>query len=507
MHATYIMYFPNTVFRLFIIALIDVVIRGCTVVVQGPAQEGLSVQVRPIVANHNGPSYKLSWLLSKLLTPFLKTIPAHLENSMELIHCIRDISRTTTSHFPCSLDVSSMYTSIPTAEAVNNALSVLEMNSIYKLKGLSLLHLNDLLRVIIDNTFFTFSNKIFKQIMGLPMGSSLSGILAILFMDTLERRALFTLPNLPLFKRYVDDCFLLAKDRDEALLILDTFNSQHPNINFEIEFPQDGRTLSLLDFTVTMRSNDDPKFEFFRKKARKDLFVHYSSHIPFQSKINYIRNERLRIRERCSESHSFAVHNNNFERILEANGYPKNVIERSKTPRTDRTSRRTRTQCKADIFYLKMDFFSNSVSRRIKSVFAREGLNIRLVHNTISLRNALNSRQNSANCSLLRCPLQNQKLCFQRYVIYKAQCHRCQQLYIGSTIRPLHLRAKEHLENSRSSVFRHRSVCNSSFSFEVMGRARDEANLRLKEAILIRQQNPAINSKAECDELKDFVFF
>ena len=42
-------------------------------------------KVRPIVSSINSPTYKISWLLSNLLKPILKHIPAHIESSKELM--------------------------------------------------------------------------------------------------------------------------------------------------------------------------------------------------------------------------------------------------------------------------------------------------------------------------------------------------------------------------------------------------------------------------------------
>jgi len=49
----------------------------------------------------------MSWLLAKVLKPMLKDIPAHLENSLELIKCIQASNFTTNKTLPYlwSLDV------------------------------------------------------------------------------------------------------------------------------------------------------------------------------------------------------------------------------------------------------------------------------------------------------------------------------------------------------------------------------------------------------------------
>lgn len=467
-------------------------------------KEGPTLKIRPIVASHCGPTKKLSWLLSNLLSPMLKYVPAHLENSLELIENIKNVS-TSESKFPCSLDVCAMYTSIPIKDAIDNVIFMLEFNKINVLKGLQLHQIQKLLTILLDNTYFSFEDKIFQQIRGLPMGSSLSGIMAILFMDTLEKRALTSLPSLPIFRRYVDDCFFLAKDRNEALRVLEVFNSQHENIKFEIEFPNDdNKTLSLLDFTVTMETNNGPIFQFYKKNAKKDLFVNYRSHLPLTSKLNFVKNERSRIKQRCTTENTFQLHNKAFDRVLHQNDYPAEIIHKSKFPK----KKSTRKGENKPIFYLKMNYISDQVSKQIKREFAKEGINIRVAHKTFSIRNFLSKKKKTPACTLVRCPLKannNQNQCFKKCVIYQVQCQACHQYYIGSTIRHLHLRIREHFENETSSILKHQRICKQKFNFSILGRATDEANLRLKEAMMIRRKKPTINSRQECEDYKNFL--
>ena len=70
----------------------------------------------------------------------------------------------------------------------------------------------------------------------------------------------------------------------------------------------------------------------------------------------------------------------------------------------------------------------------------------------------------------------------------------------------------EHTKSQQSSVFKHTMQCinnkESGFNFHVtiVGSDTDETNLRLREAIVIQQQKPKLNSKSEMDELKEFLF-
>ena len=327
--------------------------------------------------------------------------------------------------------------------------------------------------------------------------------MAILFMDTLERRALHQFPTLPLFKRYVDDCFFLVQNRNEAINVLDTMNAQHAAIKFDIEFPTNGNCLSLLDFKVTLRSEAGPKFEFFKKSAKKDLFVHCKSSIPQTSKIDFIANERKRIRERCTDDTDFDRHNRTFDRILHLNGYPESLIHRT------RKWKRNRHQRVQDVAYqyLKMDYVNDDLDRKIRNIFRKEGINIRITRRTKTLRSALRKRRLEGSCALSNCSIRDPKVCFRRNIVYQVRCEKCEQTYIGSTVRPLHIRFKEHLQSSKSSIYRHKNTCDcDSFNVSILSTAEDEPALRLKEALLIRKFRPKINNRLECEGMKDFLF-
>lgn len=85
------------------------------------------IKIRSIVSNSNGPTMRLSWLLSNLLKPLIKEVPAHLENSFELINDIKTRSQLSNQHFPYpfSPDVVALYTSIPITESMENIIDKL----------------------------------------------------------------------------------------------------------------------------------------------------------------------------------------------------------------------------------------------------------------------------------------------------------------------------------------------------------------------------------------------
>ena len=186
---------------------------------------GPELKIRPIVSNCTGPTKKISWLLSNVLKPIYRLLPAHLEDSKQLIASISDLdpSITSTFRYPFSLDVKSLYTSVPPLEAIK----ALE-NKILRHREVSWPmradHITELLKVVFANTYFRFHDSVYKQTSGLPMGNSVSGVMAAVYMDAIEERSLSSI-NVALYKRYVDDIFCLTTSEDEAKAIFGFMNS------------------------------------------------------------------------------------------------------------------------------------------------------------------------------------------------------------------------------------------------------------------------------------------
>ena len=90
------------------------------------------------------------------------------------------------------------------------------------------------------------------------------------------------------YKRYVDEIHLQTTNEETADHFHKIINNVHPNLKFEIEKPQttpNGQSLSLLDFKVTISQDGNSSFEFYKKPAKKPLFVHYQSAMPTKSKL------------------------------------------------------------------------------------------------------------------------------------------------------------------------------------------------------------------------------
>ena len=458
-------------------------------------------KIRPIISNVNSPTTKLAWLLDKILKPLLKLVPAHLENTSELINRISALSRDTRSQFkyPISLDVVNLYNSIPPQRATEVVKQLIEENS----ARFTIMHhedVADLLKVVLSNNFFTFNNLTFQQTQGLAMGSSVSAILAILYMNQVEKQALNVAGNyIGFYGRYVDDVCVLSRNANEATRIHEMFNRIDPHIKFEIEHPNDYSTLNLLDVAIKINSEGELFFDFYTKAAKKPIFVNYKSALPTCSKSHYINNERNRIKSRCSNAVSTNIHLAHFDSVLALNNYPSNFINSSKHRRKRRNNRnKPVSMSSSSASYFNIPFVNDVINNKIRAGFIKENLNVRLSHRTSSLRSALTSKPpNAPTCNKKDCALDN-NLCFRRNVVYKITCNKCHKHYIGSTIRDLHTRIHEHFNLNNSSVYKHMQMCkNKDMTVSIIGSENRKGSLRIREALHIQEDKPEINSKEE----------
>ena len=140
---------------------------------------------------------------------------------------------------------------------------------------------------------------------------------------------------------------------------------------------------------------------------------------------------------------------------------------------------------------MKIPYISERLNYRITSIFRKEGIPVRVAHKSYTLRRALSHNNKERTCMRANCPISGTKLCLLRNAVYQITCNNCNQHYIGSTIRFIHDRVREHLNNDNSSVKKHLSQCqNKGIEIKSIVLENDPANLRLLEAFYIRKYKP-----------------
>ena len=93
----------------------------------------------------------------------------------------------------------------------------------------------------------------YEQVDGVAMGSPLGSPFADIFLSWYERNWFELCPadfKPVLYRRYVDDCFLLFRSNNCIDAFLNFLNRQHPNIVFTVE-NEVNKSVSFLDVKIT----------------------------------------------------------------------------------------------------------------------------------------------------------------------------------------------------------------------------------------------------------------
>ena len=181
--------------------------------------------------------------------------------------------------YMASLHVVSLFRNISLEETIKNCVKVLFCNNFYSGK-LSTKDLYELLKLATTKLSFIFDNKLYKQIDGVAMGSPLGPTLANVFLYHYEKIWLNKYPSqfkLVVYRRYVDDIFVLFKSKEYSKLFFNYINSQHKNLKFTFE-TEDFNNFSFLDVKIT-RKNEWFVTSTFRKATFSGVFTNYDSFI------------------------------------------------------------------------------------------------------------------------------------------------------------------------------------------------------------------------------------
>uniref|UniRef100_A0A5S6R594 Reverse transcriptase domain-containing protein n=1 Tax=Trichuris muris TaxID=70415 RepID=A0A5S6R594_TRIMR len=286
------------------------------------------VPLRPVVACNQSVVRELCSFLAEMLKPITGLRSSHTDNSVAFVQEVRRMELQE-DDILVSYDVKDLFTSVPldyTYDIILDSLSKDE--NLQHRSKLNPHHLTRLVRFCMEEgNYFQWNGSYFSQKKGAPMGSPLSPIVAEIFMEHLEEKAFpinISEHYLKMFKRYVDDIFVIIKEGKETAL-LEHLNGLFPeNIVFTMEKEQN-RRLAFLDALV-IRQNGHLRTTVFRKPTNSDRYLNFFSNHPINVRKGIITGMIDRAINLCDDE-TLVEEINHIRKTLLQNDYPKRFID------------------------------------------------------------------------------------------------------------------------------------------------------------------------------------
>ena len=367
---------------------------------------------------------------------------------------------------------------------------------------ISVQNILELLGFCLHNTYSSFQNKFYEQVEGVPMGLPVSPIVATLYMECFERKALRSTINLPwAWFRFVDDTWVIQKQAHKQEFV-EHLNKVDPAIKFIVEENKENGAIPFLDTLVTPLADNSLSFKVYQKPTHHhSLSFQYSvigtlthrakvvctdpeslqrefKHLRSAlGKCNYptcaIKWVQQKVLQNNWEDTSTNNPTNNNNTSTNNNG-SNNINNQDSNP-TIHVPRSTTTTGQIVIPYTK------GISKSIKQPCGKYGIQVHF-------------KGNQTIKQILMKPKDKDPKDSKSGVIYSYQCPHldCNEEYIGETSRTLGERRKKHLKQS-SPIHGHAQITGHSIennNFNIIGREDWGQARTIKESIYIRVNNP-----------------
>ena len=412
------------------------------------------------------------------------------------------LNQKVTSKSDCmvSFDVSSLFTNVPLNETIELCGNLWDeknkANAMIDKHGMI-----ELLKFCTKEVSFLFNDEWYTQMDGVAMGSPLGPTMASIFMKEIEGKISNYEGNKPtVYKRYVDDIFLIFNSRDDVGPFLNFMNNLHNNIKFTTEFENENK-LSFLDILIKRIDNLKYETSIYRKPTDTGLYTTANSFCEEKYKSGMIKGLIHRVWTLTSDHKTTCNELDLLRDRLSKNAYGMKMIERNIKKSVDKLMIPNLGSKEADKIKEQKEIkeeFKNIVKipysdgfRRFKASIKQvvgSDPNFKVISTTFKSKNFLSTKS--------RTPLS-----VQANVVYKFQCHGCKHQYIGETYRHLKTRISEHTQSSRTSkVLDHIKSCTRRSNtavddeFGVLMNNFDTSLERLLcESLMIKCHNPEIN--------------
>ena len=145
-------------------------------------------------------TYGVAKVLAKILKPLVGRSPLHITRTQDFVEQAKHI-KLEPGECLSSYDMSALFTSVPIDPALNIIKDLLDKDN--TLKERTVMEVGDIILllsycpVLSQEHLLFFPRPVYEQVEGAAMGSPVSPIVANLYMEYLEQKALSTAPHPP----------------------------------------------------------------------------------------------------------------------------------------------------------------------------------------------------------------------------------------------------------------------------------------------------------------------
>ena len=179
----------------------------------------------------------------------------------------------------------------------------------------------------VQKSHFKFGGQYYDQIDGVSMGSPLGPLFANVFMDDYERKHFCGLQTrgVKTWHRFVDDTFVVLGNKENAKVVLDFLNDQHPNIKFTMEM-QKRESIAFLDVLVKRRGLGLVS-EIYRKPTFTGVYLNWTSLTSRRYKIGLVKCLLGRAWRICTDIETKNLEVKRIKAVLLRNNYPEHILD------------------------------------------------------------------------------------------------------------------------------------------------------------------------------------
>eukprot|EP00116_Pleurobrachia_bachei_P001879 sb/3462141/ len=374
---------------------------------------------------------KLDIVVGRVLSQITRHLTYDVPSAQSFIEThLRPLSAQQSQIFQVSMDIESMYPSLPTGDRALTVIHqyLMDLADDIDTLGFSQSDIISMLKFILTHSYARAGDNYFLQIRGVGTGS-----LAL----------------------YVDDSHSTWAEPDDHLPLLTSLNNIWPGeLVFTVECSREGR-LSFLDLMIDVSDSEGGRIEFemFQKPTHSGQYLHFTAHCPVQTKLNIISGESRRILSLCSTVERAWPHLETLRSNLLSSGYPLLTVSLTATPSDH-------------LHPMKVPYTNEGALRMMRKAVARSGLPIRLVPLSGTKISALIKREHCRQSPTRErcgddCVIHDYGIdCQRTHTVYQATCNTCDEVYIGTSARRIMERIGEHeasfrLRNTISSIANH----------------------------------------------------